>query len=187
MPSMYTEADYENSVVELFCNMGYTHIYGPEIERDFNSPLYDTVLVDALHRLNKNLPEDAIADALFKLKNYENGELVQKNSIFMDYLQNGIPVRFVVNGEERSSICYLVDYANPDNNSFIGCDKRVECQQPQRGETVDQDIVILAAEGIHYSLHDELAIGEGGQGGADTGQFVVRGDEIHAFSVMKDR
>lgn len=119
MPGLYTEADYENSVVELFTNMGYTHIYGPDIERDFSSPLYDSVLIDALHRLNKNLPEDAISDALYKLRNYENGELVQKNALFMDYLQNGIPVRFIVNGEERSSICYLVDYANPENNSFI--------------------------------------------------------------------
>ena len=37
----------------------------------------------------------------------------------MDYLQNGIPVRYFVDGEERSSIVYLVDYKNPDNNSFI--------------------------------------------------------------------
>lgn len=37
----------------------------------------------------------------------------------MDYLQNGIPVRYFVAGEERSSIVYLVDYKNPDNNSFI--------------------------------------------------------------------
>ena len=45
-----------------------------------------------------------------KLKNFENGELVQKNAIFMDYLQSGIPVRYFVDGEERSSIVYLVDY-----------------------------------------------------------------------------
>ena len=37
----------------------------------------------------------------------------------MDYLQNGIPVRYLVDGEEHSSIVYLVDYKNPDNNSFI--------------------------------------------------------------------
>lgn len=50
---------------------------------------------------------------------FENGELVQKNAAFMDYLQNGIPVRYFVDGEERSSIVYLVDYKNHDNNSFI--------------------------------------------------------------------
>lgn len=116
----YTEADYENSVIELFKNdLGYDYAYGPDIERDFYSPLYEEVLVDYLHRLNENLPDDAIQDALFKLKNFENGELVQKNAVFMDYLQNGIPVRYFVDGEERSSIVYLVDYKNPDKNSFI--------------------------------------------------------------------
>ncbi|WP_230398514.1 type I restriction endonuclease subunit R [Novisyntrophococcus fermenticellae] len=120
MPGLYTEADYENSVIELFRNdLGYEYAYGPDIERDFYSPLYEEVLLDSLYRLNRELPDDAISDALFKLKNFENGELVQKNAVFMDYLQNGIPVRYFVDGEERSSIVYLVDYKNPDNNSFI--------------------------------------------------------------------
>lgn len=120
MSGIYTEADYENSVIELFRNdLGYEYAYGPDIERDFHSPLNEEVLEDSLYRLNRDLPSDAIQDAMFKLKNFENGELVQKNAVFMDYLQNGIPVRFFVNGEERSSIVYLVDYKKPDNNSFI--------------------------------------------------------------------
>ncbi len=120
MPGLYTESDYENSIIELFQNnLGYEYAYGPDIERDFYNPLYEEVLLDSLYRLNKGLPDDAIQDAIFKLKNFENGELVQKNSIFMDYLQNGIPVRYFVSGEERSSIVYLVDYKNPDNNSFV--------------------------------------------------------------------
>lgn len=117
---MFNESDYENSIIELFQNnLGYEYAYGPDIERDFYNSLYEEVLLDSLYRLNKGLPDDAIQDAIFKLKNFENGELVQKNSVFMDYLQNGIPVRYFVGGEERSSIVYLVDYKNPDNNSFV--------------------------------------------------------------------
>ena len=120
MPGLYTESDYENSIIELFQNnLEYEYAYGPDIERDFYNPLYEEVLIDSLHRLNKGLPDDAIQDAMFKLKNFENGELAQKNSVFMDYLQNGIPVRYFVGGEERSSIVYLVDYKNPKNNSFV--------------------------------------------------------------------
>lgn len=117
---MFTEADYENSIIELFQNnLEYEYIYGPDIERDFYSPLYEDVLIDSLHHLNRNLPNDAIQEALHKLKNFENGELVQKNAIFMDYLQNGIPVRYFLDGEERSAIVYLADYQKPENNSFI--------------------------------------------------------------------
>lgn len=115
----FDEAAYESSLLELFRNLGYEYAYGPDIERDLKSPLYETVLLDSLHRINPDLPENAFSDALYRLKNYENGELVQKNSVFMDYLQNGIQVRFFDKGEEKSSICYLVDYCNVDNNSFI--------------------------------------------------------------------
>lgn len=120
MPGYNTEADYENAIIELFRNeLGYEYVYGPDVERDFNSPLYDTVLEESLYRLNKGLPADAINDALFKLRNFENGELVQKNAEFMEYLQSGIPVRYLENGEERSAIVYLADYTHPENNSFI--------------------------------------------------------------------
>ena len=119
MSGFYTEADYENSIIELFQNMGYRYVYAPDLERDFRSPLYEEELVSALHRLNPKMPEDAITDALFKLKNFENAELVQKNELFMDYLQHGIEVRYFVKGEERSGLVYIVDYKNPENNSFV--------------------------------------------------------------------
>lgn len=120
MSGVYTEADYENSIIELFQNnLEYEYIYGPDIERDFYSPLYEDVLIDSLRNLNRDLPEDAIVEAIYKLKNIENGELVQKNAVFMDYLQNGISVRYFADGEDRSAIVYLVDYKNVENNSFI--------------------------------------------------------------------
>ena len=115
----FIEADYENSVIELFQNMGYQHAYGPDIERDYKSPLYEEVLIDSLHRLNHGLPEAAIEDALYKLKNFENGTLVQKNTVFMNYLQNGIEVSYHDKGETKADIVYIVDYENPSNNSFI--------------------------------------------------------------------
>ena len=123
MPNAYTEADYEQSVIELFSGMDYDILYGPDVERDVKSPLYDEVLDEQIHRLNPALPEDAIADAMFKLRNFDNGELVKRNETFMDYLQNGVPVRYFVKGEERSSIVYLVDYENIENNSFIAANQ----------------------------------------------------------------
>ena len=120
MLNFYREEDYEKSLIELFQNdLEYKYVYGPDIERDFYSPFYEEVLIESLYRINHGATNDAIQDALFKLKNFENGELVQKNAIFMDYLQNGIPVRYFVDGEEHSSIVYLVDYKDPENNSFV--------------------------------------------------------------------
>ncbi|WP_051689030.1 type I restriction endonuclease subunit R [Butyrivibrio sp. AE2032] len=115
----FDEANYENSVIALFQNMGYQYVYGPDLERDYKSPLYESVLADSLRRLNPKLPDAAIADALYKLHNFENGTLVQKNTIFMNYLQNGIEVSYHEGGETKYDIAYIADYANVDNNSFI--------------------------------------------------------------------
>lgn len=120
MLNFFREEDYEKSLIELFQNdLEYEYVYGPDIERDFYSPFYEEVLIESLYRINHGATNDAIQDALCKIKNFENGELVEKNAIFMDYLQNGIPVRYFIDGEERSSIVYLVDYKNPENNSFV--------------------------------------------------------------------
>lgn len=99
--------------------MGWRHVYGPDVERDFTCPIYMDVLQDSLRRINPELPGDAIDDASFKLLNFENGELAQKNEVFTDYIQNGIEVSYTEDGAPRSGIVYLVDYKNPDNNSFI--------------------------------------------------------------------
>ncbi len=118
MSSHFTEANYENAVIELIKGLGYNHIYAPDIERDYHSPLYEDVLLPALARLNRALPQDAINEAMYKLKNYENGTLIQKNIVFMDYLQNGVPVKYFENGEERSALVYLIDFKNTANNDF---------------------------------------------------------------------
>ena len=118
MLGFYTEADYENSIIELLQNMGYRYIYGPDVERDYHSPLYEDILLPCLGRVNPTLPMDALNEAVYQLKNFENGTLLQKNMTFMDYLQNGVPVKYFVSGEERSPLVYLIDFKNPANNDF---------------------------------------------------------------------
>lgn len=118
MPGLFTEDTYEQAIIELFENMGYDHIYAPDFDRDYTSPLMDSVLRDSLVRVNRGLPVDAIEEAINKLKTFDTGSLLQKNTIFMDYLQNGITVKFFVNGEEQATIVKLVDYEKIDNNTF---------------------------------------------------------------------
>ena len=115
----YTEANYENAVIQLIEQLGYTHVYGPDVERDYTDPLYSEVLEGSLIAVNPGLPQAAINEALFKLRNIENGKLAQRNIIFTDYLQNGIEVAFFHNGEQKYERVHLIDYNNIDRNSFI--------------------------------------------------------------------
>jgi type I restriction enzyme R subunit len=127
----YTEANYENAVIEVFRDtLGYNYVYAPDLVRDYTDPLYTDELQMALRRVNPKLPEAALAEAIYKLHNFHSGDTVTRNKRFMDYLQNGISVSFydpgvpvnpasqVGNGEQRSTLVYLIDYENVERNSF---------------------------------------------------------------------
>ncbi|MDE5758332.1 MAG: HsdR family type I site-specific deoxyribonuclease, partial [Allobaculum sp.] len=77
------------------------------------------VLEESLYRLNPNLPDEAIEEAMRKLTEFENAPLLERNRLFMDWLQNGLPVHFFDGKEENNDRVYLVDYEDVDNNSFI--------------------------------------------------------------------
>lgn len=118
----FTEASYENSIIELFENLGYEHVYGPDTNRkeeELRNPFMEERLYSSLETINPLLSRRAIEEAVYKISNYEVGSLVSKNEIFMDYLQNGVEVLFQENGEEKHEIIRLVDYENPSMNSMI--------------------------------------------------------------------
>ena len=116
---IFSEANYENAVIQLLVKLGYTQVYGPDVVRDYSDPLYSEVLEGALIAVNPGVPQAAINEALFKLRNIENGKLEQRNIIFTDYLQNGIEVAYFHNGEQKYERIHLIDYDHIDRNSFI--------------------------------------------------------------------
>ena len=119
MEGSFTEASYENSIIELLENMGYAHVYGPDYERDLTDPLMEDQLRSSLEIINPQLPSQAITEAIYKLKTYEAGALISKNEVFMEYLQNGIDVTYREGDVQRSTLVKVVDYNTPSNNSFI--------------------------------------------------------------------
>jgi len=120
----YTEANYENAVIEIFRNtLGYGYAYGPDVARDYAEPLYLDELLPALRRINSKLPESALIEAVYKLRNFEGGTIFQKNVDFMDYLQNGISVNFFDKGEQRAALVRLVEYENVDKNTFTAANQ----------------------------------------------------------------
>jgi len=115
----FTEEKYENAVLEVFQDtLGYAYAYGPDVVRDYSEPLYLDELLSALGRINPKLPEVALTEAVYKLRNFEGGSFEQKNKKFMDYLQNGASVNYFYDGEQKSGLVYLVDYENVDRNTF---------------------------------------------------------------------
>ncbi len=141
MVKEYSENIYENAIIELLESMGYKHICGYDVERDFSSPLYDNELEQALYRINPNLPREAIDEALRKIRNFENAELVQKNFIFTAWLQHGIELSYYneKTKENESRQVQLIDYQNKANNSFIVANQWTI----QEKETKRPDIILF--------------------------------------------
>jgi len=114
----FTEANYENAVMTLLEDLGYTRLYGPDIDRNYRNPLYMDALAEQLPRINPSADRQAVDEALYKLTHAEHGTLVQQNRQFMDWAQNGMEVSYQKNGETKHEIIRLIDYRTPGNNFF---------------------------------------------------------------------
>ena len=123
MAFLFTEAEYEDAILELYQELGYDTVHGPDVERDYKDPLYKDVLYSSIENINKTLPDVAVQEAIRKIENIENGSVVYRNKVFMDYLQNGVTVRYFEKGEERSAIVKLLDYEEPKNNYFCAANQ----------------------------------------------------------------
>ena len=115
----FTEAHFENAILELMHDkLGYDRIYGPDVERDYTEPLYLEIVRQSLFDINPSLAKEAIDEAIVKIRNIENGSLVQRNEVFTDYMQNGVEVNYFDGKDQCSTRVRLIDYDTPLRNNF---------------------------------------------------------------------
>lgn len=115
----FTEDSYEQALISLFRDeLDYDYIYGPDIVRDYRQPCFVEVLENAIYRLNPTLPKEALEEAIRRVLYATDSTLIQSNETFMQYLQDGMEVSFLLNGEERTELVKLIDFDNYTNNTF---------------------------------------------------------------------
>lgn len=115
----FTEAHFENAILELMHDkLGYGRIYGPDVERDYTEPLHLESVRQSLFDINPSLATEAIDEAIVKIRNIENGSLVQRNEVFTDYMQNGVEVNYFDGKDQCSTRVRLIDYDTPLRNNF---------------------------------------------------------------------
>ena len=135
----FNESNYENAVMILLEALGYTRLYGPDIERDFHNPLFMDALTERLPRINPFADRQAVDEAIYRLTHAEHGTIVQQNKVFSDWLQNGMEVSFQKNGETKYDIIKLIDYQKPDNNLYHAINQWTIIEN----ETKRPDVVIF--------------------------------------------
>lgn len=115
----FTEDAYEQTLIALFRDeLGYAYECGYEVERDYREPFYRADLVASMRRLNPSLPADAMEQGVKQITNISIGTLEQNNEQFTLWMQNGLEVGYLQDGEERTALMRLIDYERPERNLF---------------------------------------------------------------------
>lgn len=160
--NQFDENDYEQTLIQLFQELGYEYECGYDVERNFREPLYTKDLRKALHRLNPEVDEETLEAAYRQATSNKEGLLERRNESFMHYLYDGAEVIGLKDGRNVTQLVKLVDFKHPENNQFkvsnqwrvvefepIRCDMVVfvngiplvviELKSPSREETDEED------------------------------------------------
>jgi type I restriction enzyme R subunit len=113
--------------IERLQAIGYEHIYGGDIAPDSLNPerqsFADVLLIErlgkAVKRINPNITQSALDEAIKIIQRISSSELLPNNEVFHRHLTEGVNVTYQKDGSERGDLVWLIDFANPDNNEFL--------------------------------------------------------------------
>jgi len=123
----FTEDLLEEAAIEILDELGYEHLFGPDIACDGESPerrdYKEVILADrvkeALFRINKDIPRDALDDAFRQAITFNSPSLAENNHYFHKLLTEGIEVSFKEKDLIRTKRAYLIDFEQIDHNDFL--------------------------------------------------------------------
>jgi type I restriction enzyme R subunit len=122
-----TEDQLEQEALSWLQDIGYAHLYGPDVAHDGTQPeriSYQQVqlayrLREAIQKLNPSIPANAREDALRQVLDLSIPSLLSANRHFHKLLVGGVPVQYTKDGETRGDFVRLIDWANPERNEWL--------------------------------------------------------------------
>lgn len=122
-----TESAIEKFALDLFQQLGYSYLYGPDIAPDgehqerqhYGEVLLVGRLEAALKRINPTVSHDVLQAALKDVQRVHSPDLLANNETFHRLLTEGVKVSYQHDGAERGGLVSLIDFANPANNDFV--------------------------------------------------------------------
>lgn len=123
----FNETFLEEAAIELLEELGYEYVFGPDISKDGEYPeredYHEVTLkqrvIDALFKINKDIPEEALEDAYRQIITFNSPSLVENNKYFHKLLVEGIEVSYKDKGNIRTKRVHIVDFEQPLNNEFL--------------------------------------------------------------------
>ena len=122
-----TEGIVEEACLGYFQAIGYHTLPGPVLGPDGEAPertswddvLLDGRLRDAIARINPDLPSGVADQAVARVRRAESQSPMAENERLHRLLVGGVPVEHRVDGAVRTSLVWLVDWDDPDNNDWL--------------------------------------------------------------------
>jgi len=155
----YSEDDLEQWVLELLGELGWRHVYGPDIapgeahtERsDYRDTILEGRLAAAVARLNPELPPVAVADVVATVKRAESPAIESENWRAYRFLIHGVPVEYHdADGAVRTARAWLVDWDDPESNDLAAINQ-FSIQGPKKTRRPD---VLLFVNGLPMALFE---------------------------------
>ena len=125
----FTEDLLEEAAIEILQSLGYDYVFGPDIslggdyeERlDYREVVLGSRVKDALFRINKGIPTEALEEAYRRIITFNSPMLEENNRSFHRLLTEGIDVSFAEDGNIRTKNVQIVDFSEEGikNNEFL--------------------------------------------------------------------
>lgn len=151
-----TEDQLEQEALGWLSEVGYTHLYGPDIAHDGDNPERENyrqvLLVErlrrAITRLNPSVPLAAREDALKQVVDLGLPIQLSANRLFHRLLVSGVPVQYQKDGETRGDFVRLIDWADVRANEWLAINQ-FSIQGPKHTRRPD---IILFVNGLPLVL-----------------------------------
>lgn len=151
-----TEDQLEQEALGWLAELGYTHLYGPDIANDGERPERDNyrqvVLVErlrsAIAKLNPKVPLAARDDALKQVLELGLPAQLSANRLFHRLLVSGVPVQYQKDGETRGDFVRLIDWVAVKANDWLAINQ-FSIQGPRHTRRPD---IILFVNGLPLVL-----------------------------------
>lgn len=151
-----TEDQLEQETLGWLAEVGYSHVYGPTIAHDGETPERDNyrqvILVErlrsAIARLNPKVPVAAREDALKQVLELGLPVQLSANRLFHRLLVSGVPVQYQKDGETRGDFVRLIDWVETKTNDWLAINQ-FSIQGPKHTRRPD---IILFVNGLPLVL-----------------------------------
>jgi type I restriction enzyme R subunit len=124
---LITEDHLEQQCCEWFTELGYTHVFAPQLDSDGTSPertdfrqvILTGRLRSALQRLNPEVPGSTIESAVLQLANPNVPGLLASNRQFHRWMTQGLPITYMDGNQQVGIRLKVIAFDDPAANDWL--------------------------------------------------------------------